>query len=173
MLRFFTIEGEKEYTMALNHLLWLAILGVALFTVGCGSAYGGRGYGYDSSYRSYDAYYGGSGGYYDPYYTNRVPYYRGTYDDRSHKELHRDLERDSYRVEQKYEKGMQRLDRQEQEAREKAARRFGGNPADPRYQESLNKIDQKYDYKREKVDKLRDKDYRKLDREHDNYHQGW
>lgn len=156
----------------MKHLLWSTLLGAALLTAGCGPTYGGRGYGYGSPYRAYDSYYGG-GGYYDPYYGNRVPYYSGTYDNRSHGELHRDLEHDANRVEQKYEKGMHRLDRQEAEAREKATRRFGGNPADPRYQDALENIDRKYDHKREKVDNLRGKGYRKLDREHGDYHRGW
>ena len=157
----------------MKHLLWSVILGAALFTAGCGPAYDGRGYGYGSSYRTSDSYYGGGGGYYDPYYGNREPYYRGTYDNRSHREVYRDLEHDATRVEENYDKGLRRLDRQEQEAREKAARRFGGNAADPQYHESLDKIDRKYDHKREKVDNLRNKGYRKLDREHDGYHNGW
>ena len=163
--------------MALKYLLRSVILsvtlGAAMFTAGCGSTHGGRGYGYGSPYRAYDSYYGGGGGYYDPYYGNREPYYRGSYDNRSHREVHRDLEHDAAKAERKYDKGMRRLDRQEQEAREKAARRFDGNPSDPRYQKSLDKIDRKYDHKREKVDDLRNKDYRKLDREHDGYHHGW
>lgn len=159
--------------MALKQLLWSIILGAALFTAGCGPTYSGRGYGSDSPYRTYDSYYGGGGGYYDPYYGNREPYYRGNYDNRSHGEVHREIERDADRVEQKYGKGLRRLDRQEQEAREKAARRFDGNMSDPRYQESLDKIDRKYDHKREKVDNLRNKGYRKLDHEYDDYHQRW
>jgi|GEM_PF-2822881 len=160
--------------MNTQHVLWSAVIGAALLTAGCGPTYGGRGYGYGFPYSSiYEPYYGGGGGYYDPYYGNRLPYYYGTYDNRSHRELHRDFEHEAANVERKYDKGMQRLDRQEQEAREKAARRFGGNPADPRYQNELNKIDRKYDHKREKVDNLRDKGYRKLDREHDAYHSGW
>jgi len=160
--------------MITKHFLWSVMLGTALFTAGCGPAYSGRGYGYDSSYNSiYDSFYGRGGGYYDPYYGNPWPYSYDTYDNRSHRQVHRDLEGDADRVEQKYDKGMRRLDRQEQEAREKAARRYGGNPSDPRYQNELNKIDRKYDHKREKVDDLRDKGYRKLDREHDTYHSGW
>ena len=157
-------------------LLWSVILGATLFTAGCGPTYGGRGYGgrgygYDSPYRTYDPYYGG--GYSDSYYGNRDPYSYGNYDNRSHREVHRDIEHNAEQTERKYEKGLRRLDRQEQEAREKAAQRFGGNPADPHYQESLEKIDRKYDHKREKVDKLREKGSRKLDREHEDYHRGW
>ena len=160
--------------MFTKHFLWSLMLGTVLFTAGCGPAYSGPGYGYGSSYNSiYDSFYGRGGGYYDPYYGNPWPYSYDTYDNRSHRQVHRDLEGDADRVEQKYDKGMQRLDRQEQEAREKAARRYGGNPSDPRYQNELNKIDRKYDHKREKVDDLRDKGYRKLDREHDSYHSGW
>lgn len=155
-------------------LFFSVVLGVALFTSGCGPTYGGRGYGgYGSPYAISDPYYGRGGGYYDPYYGSRQPYYRGTYDNRSHGEVHRDIERDANRVEQKYDKGLRRLDRQEAEAREKAARKFGGDTADPRYQERLDKIDRKYDHKREKVDNLRNKGYRKLDRGHDGYHRGW
>ncbi|MBM4259287.1 MAG: hypothetical protein FJ147_25725 [Deltaproteobacteria bacterium] len=157
--------------MITKHLLWSVILGTTLFTVGCGPTYGGRGYGYGSPYRTYDPYY--SGGYYDPYYGNRNPYSYGSYDNRSHGQVHRDIERDADRVERKYEKGMRRLDRQEQEAREKAARRFGGNTSDPRYQDRLGEIDRKYDHKRNKVDNLRDKGHRNLDRGHDRYHRGW
>jgi hypothetical protein len=158
--------------MITKYLLWSALLGIALFTAGCGPVYGGRGYSYGSPYSSiYDPYYGG--GYYDPYYAGRQPYYRGSYDGRSHGELHRDIERGANKVERKYDKGMQRLDRQEAEARAKAARRFGGNTADPRYQDRLQDIDRKYDHKRDKVENLRDKGYRKLDRGHDRYHRGW
>ena len=154
-------------------LLWSVILGVALLTAGCGPTYGGRGYGYGSPYSSYDPFYSGGRGYYDPYYGGRQSSYYGGYDNRSHGQVHRDIERDSNRVEHKYEKGMRRLDRQEQEAREKAARRFGGNTSDPRYRERLDDIDRKYDHKRDKVENLRNRGYRKLDRGHDSYHQGW
>src|SRR4051812_45004649 len=105
--------------MNMKPLLWSVILGAALFTAGCGPTYGGRGYGYGSPYSSiYEPYYGRGGGYYDPSYGNRQPYYGGSYDDRSHREVHRDIEHDAAKVDQKYDKGMRRLDRQEQEARE-------------------------------------------------------
>lgn len=162
--------------MNTKSLFFSVLLGVALFTSGCGPTYGGRGYGgYGSPYSIYEpsSSYGGGGGYYDPYYGSRGSYYGDTYDNRSHREVHRDIEHDANQVEQKYDKGMRRLDRQEAEAREKATRRFGGNTADPHYQEQLDKIDRKYDHKREKVDNLRNKGYRKLDREHDDYHRGW
>src|SRR5262249_13999936 len=118
-------------------LLWSVILGAALFTAGGGSTYSGREYGYGSPYRrsAYAPNYSGAGGYYDPYYGTRQPYPYGVYDNRSHREVHRELEHEATNVEHKYDKGLQRLDRQEQEAREKAARKFGGNTADPRYQE--------------------------------------
>lgn len=53
----------------------------------------------------------------------------------------------------KYNKAMDRLARQEQEARAKAYRRHGGDYRDPRYRERLNDIDRKYDHKRDKVER--------------------
>lgn len=52
---------------------------------------------------------------------------------------------------QKYNKAMNRLSRQEREAREKAARRYEGNLRDPRYRERLSEIDRRYDQKRYQV----------------------
>ena len=51
----------------------------------------------------------------------------------------------------KYTKAMTRLERQEQEARAKAARRYEGDHRDPRYRERLAEIDRRYDHKRYQV----------------------
>ncbi|MGE0822218.1 MAG: hypothetical protein AB7G75_33035 [Candidatus Binatia bacterium] len=158
--------------MNAKHLLGMILLGGALFVAGCGPAHrGSRYYGYGNPYGGYDSYSGR--GIYDPYYSTRDPYYYGNYDNRSHREVHRDIERGANKVERKYDKAMDRLDRQEREAREKAGRKYGGNTSDPHYRERLDKIDRKYDHKRDKVEHLRNQGYRKLDRKHDDYHGGW
>ncbi|MGE0823239.1 MAG: hypothetical protein AB7G75_29450 [Candidatus Binatia bacterium] len=54
---------------------------------------------------------------------------------------------------QKYNKAMRRLDRQEREARAKAYRRYDGDRRDPHYRERLAEIDRKYDHKRHKVER--------------------
>ena len=54
---------------------------------------------------------------------------------------------------QKYDKAMNRLARQEREARAKAYRRSEGDRRDPGYRERLSKIDRKYDQKRDKVER--------------------
>ncbi len=149
----------------------LCIIGAAVFLAGCDPNIGRGPYG-----RGYDPYYGGpyrggydpydsAGGYYgggygartyDPYYGSSPYYGGGYYSGRSHEEEHEHLEH-------KYDKAMNRLDRQEREAEEKALRKSGGNPNDPRYREADRKIDQKYDYKRGKVE-------RNLNREHQDFH---
>jgi hypothetical protein len=53
----------------------------------------------------------------------------------------------------KYNKAMDRLARQEQEARAKAYHRYDGNRNDPRYRERLSEIDRKFDHKRGKVER--------------------
>ncbi len=53
----------------------------------------------------------------------------------------------------KYNKAMDRLARQEQEARAKAYRRSEGDRRDPRYRERLGEIDRRYDHKRDKVER--------------------
>jgi hypothetical protein len=53
----------------------------------------------------------------------------------------------------KYNKAMNRLERQEREARAKAYRRSEGDRRDPRYRERLAEIDRKYDHKRDKVER--------------------
>lgn len=53
----------------------------------------------------------------------------------------------------KYNKAMNRLARQEREARERAYRRYEGNRRDPRYWERLAEIDRKYDRKRYQVER--------------------
>ena len=52
----------------------------------------------------------------------------------------------------KYNKAMNRLDRQEREAQAKAYRKYDGNSQDVRYRERLSKIDRRYDSKRDKVE---------------------
>jgi hypothetical protein len=64
------------------------------------------------------------------------------------------------RLNEKYDKAMRRLDRQEAEARAKAYRKSDGNPY--RYRERLAEIDRKYDHKRYKVERNTAKDYGKL-----------
>ena len=59
----------------------------------------------------------------------------------------------------KYNKAMNRLARQEREAREKAYRNYDGNRGDPRYQQRLGEIDRKYDHKRDKVERNLRKDW--------------
>ena len=54
---------------------------------------------------------------------------------------------------QKYNKAMRRLDRQEREARAKTYRRYDGDRSDPRYQERVTEIDRRYDHKRHKVER--------------------
>jgi|SRR5581483_5935317 len=53
----------------------------------------------------------------------------------------------------KYDKAMNRLARQEREARAKAYRRYEGNGNDWRYRRRLAEIDRKYDHKRGKVER--------------------
>ena len=53
----------------------------------------------------------------------------------------------------KYNKAMNRLARQEREARTKAYRRYEGDRRDPRYRERLAQIDRRYDHKRYKVER--------------------
>jgi hypothetical protein len=48
---------------------------------------------------------------------------------------------------------MNRLERQEREAREKAYRKYGGNVADSRYRERQREIAEKYAHKRDKVER--------------------
>jgi len=53
----------------------------------------------------------------------------------------------------KYNKAMNRLARQEREAREKAARHYEGDRRDPRFRERLTEIDRRYDRKRYQVER--------------------
>ncbi len=53
----------------------------------------------------------------------------------------------------KYSKAMNRLARQEREARAKAYRRYEGDRRDPRFNERLADIDRKYEHKRGKVER--------------------
>ena len=61
--------------------------------------------------------------------------------------------RESGKNQRKYDKAMNRLERQEREARAKAYRRYEGDRRDPGYRERLGKIDRKYDHKRDKVER--------------------
>lgn len=142
--------------MNTRSFLWIVALSGMLFAASCApvdryyydspsSYYGG----YPSSYGSSFPYFGGL---YEPY---SEPYYT-PYRSRSHGEEHAHLD-------YKYDKAMNRLDRQEREAEAKLYRKYGGNTADPRFQEQANKIDRKYDYKRGQVD-------RNIAKEHREYH---
>lgn len=53
----------------------------------------------------------------------------------------------------KYNKAMNRLARQEREARARAYRRYDGDSSDQRYRQRLAEIDRRYDHKRDKVDR--------------------
>jgi hypothetical protein len=176
--------------MKISTILSLFTMGTTLFLAGCDPSLGRGGYGhsYDPYYneggaRTYDPYYSG-GNYYGGGYDARTysPYGNGGYyDDRSHREVHRDLERaheaEHEQLEHKYDKAMNRLNRQEREAEEKALRKSGGNPNDPRFQDTHRKIDQKYDAKREQVEHNLHKDHREfhkdLNHEHEDSHSGW
>jgi hypothetical protein len=150
--------------MKVKHFLWLLTLGGSLFATGCGPAYS-NGYGYGSPYRAYDPYYGGG---YDPYYGSRGLYGYGDYDNRSPREIQRDLARkhakEHNKLERKYDKAMNRLDRQEREAAEKAYRKYGGNTSNPGYQDRMQDIDRKYDHKRDKVERNLGKNHRDVHR---------
>lgn len=133
-----------------------------LFLAGCDPS-GGRGGYYGRRYDPYyGGYYGGGGGYSDPYYGSAPPYFGGYYGGRDSY----DHEREHEKLEHKYDKAMRRLDRQEREAEAKAYRQYGGNTADPRFQERQREIDRKYDHKRDKVE-------RNTRKEHREYHSGW
>ena len=147
--------------MKLQHFLWVLTLSGSLFAAGCVPAYS-NGYGYGSPYGAYDPYYGGG---YDPYYGSRSPYgYGDYYDDRSPGEIQRDLARkhakEHNKLERKYDKALNRLGRQEQEAEAKAYRKYGGDTNNPDYQRERARIDQRYDHKREKVDRNLGKKHR-------------
>ena len=53
----------------------------------------------------------------------------------------------------KYSKAMNRLARQERDARAKAYRRYEGDRRDPRFRERLAEIDRRYDQKRYQVER--------------------
>ena len=124
---------------------------------------------YDSygnpSYGRYDSPYS-----YDPYGRDGRTYERparGSYCpppyayDRGRDRGYRYQER-SRRLESKYAKAMNRLDRQEAEARAKAYRKSHGDPV--RYRKRMEKIDRKYAHKRDKVERNTAREYRKLSR---------
>ena len=140
--------------MNTRSLLSIVALGGMLFAAGCGSGAWDHSY-----YGSPSSYYGGYPTYYgNPYYSE--PYYYSV-PSRSHSHA----EEHAY-LEHKYDKAMNRLNRQEQQADARLYRRYGGNTADPRFQEQAGRIDRRYDYKRGKVE-------RNLAQEHREYHSGW
>ena len=103
-----------------------------------------------------DPYGFGRSGYYEPpggSYDPPPDYYRG-WDSRYQSQEHLG------RLSEKYNKAMQRLDRQEYEARAKAYRKSQGDPS--RYSEQMAKIEQKYEHKRYKVERNTAKEYRHL-----------
>jgi hypothetical protein len=66
----------------------------------------------------------------------------------------------SGRLDRQYAKAMNRLERQEYEARAKAARKYYGDPV--RYRDQMAKIDRKYAQKRDKVERNTAQASRKL-----------
>ena len=64
------------------------------------------------------------------------------------------------RLDRKYTKAMNRLDRQEADARARAYRKSYGDPV--RYNQQMAKIDRKYGYKRYKVERNTEQGYRSL-----------
>lgn len=151
--------------MSTRFILWIVALGGLLVATGCEPMTR------DYYYRS-PAYHGGSTPYYSGFYgsgTVYEPYYEPyyvPYGSRSYYGPYRSHEREHEILEHKYDKAMNRLDRQEREAEAKLARRYGGNPVAPRFQEQQQRIDQRYAYKRGKVE-------RNLAKEHREYHSGW
>ncbi|MGH7963513.1 MAG: hypothetical protein ACRERD_17100 [Candidatus Binatia bacterium] len=124
----------------------------------------GNPYGQSGGYGQYGL---GGGGAYEPYGLGEGGYYepsRGGYSDPYSYDYDRDRRRNYPerldRLEGKYGKAMQRLDRQEHEAREKAARKYR---KEERYRREMAKIDRKYDQKRYQVERNTRRDYRKLD----------
>ena len=108
--------------------------------------------------------------YYDPYGIGGSGYGRPTLDpyrpspgdyNRAQDRRYRYQER-SQRLESKYAKAMNRLGRQEAEARAKAYSKYYGDPV--RYRKQMEKIDRKYNHKRYKVERNTARNYRKLSR---------
>jgi hypothetical protein len=103
------------------------------------------------------------GSYYDPY---AYDYDRGRnprYDYQGRQE----------RLAYKYDKAMRRLDREEQNTREKAYRTHRGDTSSRRFQRKMDKIDRKYAHKRGKVERNTAKDYRKMEERFDRRAGGW
>ena len=105
------------------------------------------------------------------YYDSSRPYQQYQWGlNREHSEQHQHLQH-------QYGKAMNRLARQEREAREKAYRRYEGNSSDWRYRERLAEIDRKYDHKRDKVERNIAKEHarghRELSREYRDYRNDW
>jgi hypothetical protein len=118
-----------------------------------GVPYGGGPYG---GAPSYDPYGFGRSGYYEPpggSYSPYPDYYRGR-DSRYQSQEHLG------RLNEKYDKAMRRLERQEYEAKAKAYRKSQGDPS--RYREQMAKIERKYEQKRYKVERNTAKEHRHL-----------
>ena len=160
--------------MKVKHFLWSLTFGSSLFAAGCVPAYNN---GYGSPYGAYDPYDRGRS---DPYYGSRSPYGYDDYDTRSRGEIEHDLAREHAKehnkLERKYDKAVNRLDHQEQEAEAKAYRKYGGDTNNPDYQRERAKIDQRYGHKREKVERNLGKQHRGVHRDlrnkHDSYYNG-
>jgi len=112
-------------------------------------AHDGWGYRHRDAYNSYPNRYERSYRYGSPYTRYDRRYYRS-----GRPYWQRNRERGEYgALGHKYNKAMNRLERQEREAREKAYRKYGDNPADPRYRERQREIAEKYTHKRYKVER--------------------
>ena len=68
------------------------------------------------------------------------------------------------RIDRSYAKAMNRLERQEREAREKVYRKYDGRIGRPGFQEKMAQIDRKYAHKRWKVERNTAKKYGRFDR---------
>jgi hypothetical protein len=100
----------------------------------------------------------------DPYGYGRQGYDRRDYDRRDYDRRYE--RRDG--LQNKYGKAMNRLDRQEREAREKAYRDYQRGKISPgKFRDRMGDIGRKYSHKRDKVERNTAKDYRKLDRRFD------
>jgi hypothetical protein len=119
--------------------------------------YGNPTYGPYGNPPSYDPYGRGGGGGCEP---ARGSYGPSPYDDYRGRDNRSRYQERIGRLDSKYAKAMNRLDRQEDEARAKAYRKSYGDPV--RYREQMARIDRKYGYKRYKVERNTARDYRRL-----------
>ena len=121
-----------------------------------GSSYGTPPYSPYGNSPSYDPYGLSRGGYYRPERGSSGPYPYDPYWDRDNRDRYQER---MGNLNEKYDKAMRRLDRQQYEASVKARQKY----RDPsRYSEQMAKIDRKYNYKRYKVERNTATDYRKL-----------